>query len=67
MRASYDWGVIRALVPFLLLPSLALAQVSVRTPLPVSPASTGTTTTVSVEMKAARDASVVSRPCAWVR
>ncbi len=29
MRASYDWGVIRALVPFLLLPSLALAQVSV--------------------------------------
>ena len=42
------------------------AQVTGLTPLPLSPASSGTTSTVKVERKEAREASVVSRPAACV-
>lgn len=44
--------------------STAEAQVIILTPFPLRPARIGTTNTVSVEMKEAWLASVVSRPCA---
>ena len=42
-----------------------LAQVTGDTPRPLSPASSGTTSTVKVDRKEAREASVVSRPTDW--